>query len=214
MYGKVLPYKRRIHFDGNSLMNLNGSGASPGITYGYYLGTKTMSLLTATEKPVYFCYGIGGRRTQVLINEFPTKILPNFQKGDIVVMWEITNDAHDETTDTTGAVIYSRVVDYCNMVRSYGGYIILITGIARDMTGFDDANISDRIFACNALIRTNAANICDGVADFGALSIFDQKADAAVSANYMTDRTHIKNAAYDTAAPSLATVIDNLLLSI
>ena len=214
MYGKVLPYKRRIHFDGNSLMNLAGTGTAPGVTQGYYLGTKTMSLLTATEKPVYFCYGVGGRRTQVLIDEFPTKILPNFQKGDIVVMWEITNHAHDETTDTTGVILYNKVVDYCNMDRSYGGYIILITGIARDMTGFDDANISDRIFACNALIRANASTICDGVADFGALSIFDSKADVANSTYYMTDRTHIKNAAYDFAAQTLATVIDTLLLSI
>lgn len=63
----------------------------------------------------------------------------------------------------------------------------------------------------NALI---AAIICGVVADFGALSIFDAKADVAVSTYYMTDRTHIKNAAYDFAAPTLATVIDTLLLSI
>lgn len=195
-------------------MNLAGTGTAPGVTQGYYLGTKTMSLLTATEKPVYNCYGVGNKRTWQLTDDFATKILPNFQKGDIVVMWEITNDAHDRTTDTTGVLLYQDVVDYCNMVRSYGGYIILITGIARDMTGFDDANITDRIFACNALIRANAATICDGVADFAALSIFDQKADVAVSTYYMTDRTHVKNAAYNIAAPTLATVIDNLLLTL
>lgn len=214
MHNVALPYKRRIHFDGNSLMNLSGTGTAPDTTQGYYLGTKTMSLLTATEKPIYNCYGVGSKRTPALTADFTTKILPNFQKGDIVVMWEITNEAHDEVSDTTGVILYSHVVDYCNMVRSYGGYIILITGIARDMTGFDDANITDRIFACNALIRTNADTICDGVADFGALSIFDQKTDVANSTYYMTDRTHIKNAAYDIAAPTLATIIDNLLLNL
>lgn len=214
MRNVALPYKRRIHFDGNSLVNLAGTGTAPGVTQGYYLGTKTMSLLTSTDKPIYNCYGVGSKRTAALTADFPTKILPNFQRGDIVVMWEITNDAHDEILDTTGVILYNNVVNYCNMVRSYGGYIILITGIARDMTGFDDANITDRIFACNTLIRANAASICDGVADFGALSIFDAKADVANSTYYMTDRTHIKNAAYDIAAPTLATVIDTLLLSI
>ena len=178
MYNVPLPYKRKIHFDGNSLMNLSGAGTSPGTVNGYYVGSKTMSLISDLGL-IYYCYGIGNKRTWQLTNDFPTKILPNLQVNDIVVMWEITNNAHDETTDTTGTILYNNIVSYCNMVRGYGAKIIIVTGIARDMTGFDDANITDRIMACNALIRSNWATFCDAIADVGALSQFDQKADVS-----------------------------------
>ena len=101
--------------------------------------------------------------------------------------------------------------DYCNQARNAGAKVVLLTGIARDMTGFDDANISDRIFACNSLIRTNSSSICDALADVGVLPEFDQKADVANTTYYNSDRTHLTNTGYDLVAGVVNTAIQPLL---
>ena len=200
---------RRVFFDGNSLTNQSQNGLVGGQRYPT---TCYSSLVSANKKVSYFNYGIGSRRTATLTSEFGSKFANTMLRpNDIVVFWEITNEAHDFTTDTQGTALYANVVEYCNQARSYGAKVVVVTGIARDMTGFDDANITDRIFACNALIRANWSTFADAIADVALLPQFDTKSDTTNTTYYNADQTHLTDVGYDLIAGTVYTAINTLL---
>lgn len=198
---------RRLIFDGNSLANFSGGN----VFYGQRYPLTCYNSLTQTQPLAYFNYSKGSERTATRTMNFPGQIGPMVRPNDIVVFWEICNEAHDYTEDDNGDILYAHIVTYCNLVRSYGAKIIVLTGIARDMEGYDDADISSRIFACNAQIRSSWTSFCDGVADVGALSMFDQKTDTTNTTYYHTDQTHLTNTGYDTIASTVATVVQTFL---
>ena len=201
--------RTRVIFDGNSLTDQAENGLVAGQRYPL---TCYSSLLAAGKKVDYFNYGIGSRRTATLTSEIGAKFASSMVRpNDIIVFWEITNEAHDLTTDTQGTQLYANVQAYCAAARSYGAKVIVVTGIARDMTGFDDANITDRIFACNALIRANWSSFCDGIADVALLSAFDAKADTTNTTYYNADKTHLTNVGYDLIAGTVQAAIQTLL---
>jgi len=198
---------KRIIFDGNSLTNQGASGLVGGQRYPL----TCYSQIVALGNPItYFNFGIGSRRTAALTAEFNTKVLPTCRPGDWVVFWEITNSAHDYTSDTEGTALFADQVAYCTLVKSYGINVACLTGIARDMTGFDDANITSRILACNALMRASPS-FCDLLIDVGMLPQFDTKADTTNLTYYNSDQTHLTNAGYDLIADKVYTDISPYL---
>lgn len=200
---------RRLFFDGNSLTEQGAATLTGGQRYPI---TCYNSLVTNGRKIAYFNYAVGGLPTPQLTTDFNSKFATlMLQPNDIVVFWEITNDAHNLTTDTNGTQLYNNVVAYCNQAKNAGAKVVVLTGIARDMTGYDDANITDRIFACNALIRANYVNFADRLADVAQLTQFDEKADVANTTYYNGDRVHLTNAGYDLIAGVVQTEIEALL---
>lgn len=184
---------RKIIFDGDSLSNQSGLVLVGGQMYPR---TCYASLATLGKKLAYLNFAVGSRRTQALTDEFVTKILPSCRPNDIIVFMEISNSAHDHITDTAGTLLFSEVVTYCAQARDYGLKVACCTAIARDMAGFDDADITDRIMACNALMRADPS-FCDLLIDFGALPQFDEKADCQNATYYnSSDHTHLTDVGY------------------
>lgn len=191
---------KRIIFDGNSLSNQSENGLVGGQRYPLQVYESIKPL----HKQIgYFNYSIGSRRTQTLTSEFDTKVLPSCQPGDIIVFWEITNNAHDLVDDTEGTALFANVVAYCDQVRNHDLICVCLTGIARDMPSFDDANITSRIIACNNLMRADPSSFCDLLVDVGALTQFDSKADTTNTTYYNSDRTHLTNTGYDLIATTV-----------
>lgn len=196
---------KRIIFDGNSLTNQSQNGIAGGERYPKtcYESIRMLSVSDANLTMAYFNFAIGSRRTQTLTAEFDTKVLPTASPGDIVVFWEITNNAHDLVDDTEGTALFANVVAYCDQVRNHDLICVCLTGIARDMPSFDDANITSRIIACNNLMRANPSSFCDLLVDVGALAQFDAKADTTNTTYYHSDRTHLTNTGYDLIATTV-----------
>lgn len=194
------PKSRQIFFDGNSLTNQGAGGVVSGQQYPT---TFYSSLILLGKNISYFNFSIGSRRTATLTSEFVTKIVPSARFGDIVVVWEITNEAHDMVDDTNGDALFANMVAYCQQARTYGLRVVCLTGIARDMSGFDDANITSRIMACNAKMRISPSSYCDLLVDVGALPQFDEKSDTANTTYYNSDKTHLTNAGYDLIASAV-----------
>ena len=182
---------KKIVFDGNSLFQYGddklGMTRTPLTAYG----------LLPTPKRVYYNFSIGGRQTSTLTSEFDTKIAPYVNAGDMVILWEITNSAHYRIGDNLGDTLYNEVVAYCNKAKSYGLSVYVVTGIPRYMTGFDDINITSRINACNAKIRTNWATFCDGIIDIASTPTFSSTTSYTNTLIYEPDQTHLKNRGCD-----------------
>ena len=195
-------------FDGNSLIvssggNILGGMRTPKTCYD--------ALIVANRRLALCNIGLGGTRTAERTSTFISRLPAQANEGDIVIFWEICNEAHDFTSDTDGTALYANVVAYCNQARARGFKVVIMTGIARDYPAFDDANITDRIFACNALIRANYTSFADAIADVALLTPFDAKADTTNTTYYNADRTHLTDTGYDLIAGTVQTAIETLL---
>jgi hypothetical protein len=85
-----------------------------------------------------------------------------------------------------------------------------LTGIPRLYPAYDDADITDRIFACNALMRANTTPPWDLLIDMAALTQFDNAADVNNATYYNpADKTHLTDVGYDL----VATTVYNALVS-
>lgn len=200
--------RRRLIFDGNSLM-VNSEGPLAG---GQRLALRAYNaVISAGVNLVYHNCGLGGQRIINRINNFDSNFNGNSSEGDILVFWEISNAAHDYTTDTDGTQLYADMMTYFAKAKTYGLKTVCITGIARDYPSYDDPDITDRIFACNALLRATPTNI-DVIADAALLTPFDEKTDTTNATYYHTDQTHLKNAGYDYISDNcLQAAIESLL---
>jgi hypothetical protein len=205
IYGKR--QARNIIFDGNSLTNLSAGNNTNGMRYPL---TCYSSIAGLAKGYCFQNYSVGSRRTAALTAEFATKVLPYGRQNDWIIFWEITNEAHDMTADTLGTQLYANVVAYCQQARNYGFKVACLTGIARDMPAFDDPNITDRIIACNNLMRADSS-FCDVLIDVGALAQFDQKADTLDTTYYDSDRTHLTTVGYDLIASTVFSTLSPYL---
>lgn len=193
---------RKIYFEGNSLSNYG-----PGnILNGHYMPRRAYGFLTA--------YNVAMKdlavsaRTQTMINaDVATNILSDLRKGDVIVLWEGTNDIRFNTL--TGAQGWANVVTYSNIVRPAGAKLIVCTITARDFS-LDDADLMDRIDAYNVLARANPS-VYDALCDLAADPVFDTRADASNTTYYNADKLHFTQAGYDKVADLLYPVIQSTL---
>jgi hypothetical protein len=195
-------------FDGNSLMNISGGN----VTNGMRVSKSCYDALIVANRKLSLCnISEGSTRTAERTSTFISRLPAQSNDGDIVIFWEICNEAHDFTSDTEGTALYANVVAYCNQARARGFKVVIVTGIARDFPAYDDANITDRIFACNALIRANYTSFADAIADVALISTFDAKADTTNTTYYNADRTHLTDSGYDLVATSIKTAIETII---
>lgn len=194
---------RQIIFDGNSLTNIDASLN----TFKYYLPIKLFyDLRTAGKIFAGQHYGISGKRTSQLIADFPTKIAPFLRKGDIVILWEITNDVGQAIGSQQA---YNNLVTYSGLVRDKGAKIVVVNFIARDSVG-DYVNLNADGFGVNALLAADTTNF-DGKVDVGSLPQFDAKSDCANTTYYNADKVHLTNTGYDLISAQIQTVIQSMI---
>lgn len=191
---------KNILFDGNSM------SASLTPTYPPTCYTSIMAL---GRKVCYYNTAISGIRTVDLTSTFNSRLPSHFKSGDIVVFWEISNDAAALTSDTNGTQIAANVQEYCLQARNRGLKVVCLTGIARDYVT-DDEDITSRIMACNGILRVNPSSYCDILVDVGALSVFDEKTDTTNTTYYNADLTHLTATGYNL----IASTVYNALLPI
>lgn len=203
--------ERQIIFDGSSLSLFSCPDETQHV-WGMRYPLKAFSELPHNYRLAFQNYAVGGQSTEELISDYPTRIAPHVKPNDIVVFWEITNDCHDLMNDTNGTQLEQNVKDYCALVRAQGARIIIVSMIARYMSGTDDSSIfSRRGLAVNALLRANWRNYADGFADVALLPQFDAPGDETNLTYYIDDGTHLKDAGYDLIATTVARAIQTLL---
>lgn len=195
-------YTRRIFFHGNSLSDFGG---------GLVLDVQRFptscynSIKILNKKWAYHnAYSTGGRRTYEMTAAFATEVGNHSRPGDLLIFWEICNDAHDKITDTDGTEIYQDVLDYFAAAAPYGLKTVCLTGIPRLYPALDDAGITSRIFACNALLRANGTPPWNLLIDLNALTQFDAEADINDATYYnSTDKTHLTDVGFDLVATTV-----------
>lgn len=196
---------RQLVFVGNSLMN---HSVGPGVLlYGYYIPFGVYASINATRHIAIATDAISGQTQTTINSNFPTSVMPNLCEGDIVVLWEITNDCG--VNGATGQQAYDNIIAYRDMVVSCGCKLVVCTGIARDMAG-DPADLLTRIFDCNTLIRNNSSEfyaVCDLAAD----AMFNQRADCSNGANYASDKVHLVQGGQDNVISLMSTTLSSLI---
>lgn len=202
MIVKVRRSPRKVYFEGNSLSNYG-----PGnILNGHYMPRRTYGFLSS--------YNVAMKdlaisaRTQTMINtDVAANVLSDLRKGDVIVLWEGTNDLRFNTL--SGAQGWANVVTYANIVRPAGAKLIVCTITARDFS-LDDADLMDRIDAYNVLARANSS-VYDALCDVAADPVFDTRADASNTTYYNADKLHLTATGYDKVSDLLYPVIQSTL---
>lgn len=177
----------KIFFLGNSLMNSNTNGA---VSNGFYIPMTVYDNVTQIPK-IYAlnCNCVPGQKTATIYANINTGAIAEARAGDVVVLWEITNDCVTEAT--TGQIAYNNIMDIVTVLKTQRGCkFVVCTGIARDGAS-DAADLLTKIQDCNALIRTNSANF-DAVCDLGADAMFNTRSDCANTTNYQDDKIHLR----------------------
>lgn len=197
--------QRRIFFEGNSLMNcaINFGG-----TGGQYIPNQVYSGLTKS-KLAMFSYAISGRNQTQINAALPTNIYPYLLEGDLIVLWEGTNDMY--TNGLSGADAYANLVTYSTAVRSRGAKLIVCNVIARDFSGDAADLMNTRIPAYNQLTRDNSSSICDAFVDLASYPEFDTRSDASNLTYYNADKIHQATAGQTLVINGLISAIQPLL---
>ena len=202
--GKIISPKKLI-FDGNSFMAL---AQTPFVVGGNYLPIKTYSLLTTSNKPPVFYYGVSGKQVSELITDLPAKFGSMIRPGDIVVMSELVNQLR-LTLDVNQT--YADLQTYCALVRSYGAKIYITNMIACSTAQLAD---DTKRTSLNALIAANWASFCDGYINVAGLTQFDSVADTTNPTYYrIIDNLHLSDTnvlGYDTYAQEIANTLNPL----
>ena len=201
---------RTIFFHGNSLSDF-GEGLV--LDVQRFPVSCYTSILALNKKWAYHnAYSTGGRRTYEMTADFSAEVGVHSKPGDLLIFWEICNDAHDKVSDTAGTALYADVLAYFAAAAPYGLKKVCLTGIPRLYPAYDDAGITSRIFACNQLLRDTVSPPWDLLIDIAALTQFDAEADINNATYYnQTDKTHLTDVGYDLVA---TTVYNALVASV
>lgn len=174
---------RKLHFIGNSLFAMNQNSTA---SRAHYVPSQIYE--NVKNGIINFSSIAVSGRTQTEINSsLSTDTLPHIIKGDIVVMWEGTNDI--TTNNLTGAQAYANLVMACNQIRVTGAKLVLFTAISRGDTA-NTALTQTRISDYNALILANQSSICDALYNPFADSRFNTVAATNDTTYYVTGKVH------------------------
>lgn len=179
--------QRRLIFNGNSHWNVGQNSIT--VLNDYYVPKTIYDNIRGTYPTTACLFAISGNPTTTMNANFATQNAPVIQKGDVVVLWEITNDL--SVNGLTGAQAYAQLVTFANSVHALGAYIIVGTTTARNHSG-DAADIWTRGQDCNTLIR-NSVGVFDAICDPAVDTHFDDQADCA-NTTYYIDGLHFATA--------------------
>lgn len=198
--------QKRLFLEGNSLMNWS---INHGVINGRYVSQGIYNSVRSGRTIAVIDYGTSSQNQQEINAAMSTRLTPYLKYGDVVFIWEGTNDMY--TNAVSGTTAYANLTTYINNIRSAvaGVKIIVATVIARDYVS-DRADLMTDIATYNTLIRSNSAG-ADAICDLAALSQFDARADCTNTTYYFSDKLHIVQGGQDlvisTASTSIATIL-------
>lgn len=200
--------QRRIIFNGNSHFNLAVNSIT--ITNDYYVPVSIYNNVRASYSLAASIFAVGGNPTTTINTNFATQNAPIIKYGDIVVLWEITNDL--SVNGLTGQQAYDQVATFAASVRALGAKILVGTCAARNHTN-DPADIFTRGQDCNTLIRNNSS-LFDAICDIGADPLFDEETDCDNTTYYNADKLHFATAGQARIINLWTTSISNYLATL
>ena len=193
-------HQRKLIFEGNSLSNYDATST---VEYQYYV-PKTTYIGLLANNVAFQSFAIAARTTTQIVASEATNILPYVYRGDIIILWEGSNDLY--VNSLTAAQAFANIKTYIQALPT-GVKVIVGTVIARDYS-LDPADLMNtRIPAFNTLVRDSAATYKYTVADFAANSIFDARADCSNATYYKADKIHLIQAGYDVIISIMNTAI-------
>ena len=198
------PRQQRLFIEGNSLMNwsvnhgvINGRYVSQGI----YNSVRVGRTLTVSD------YATSSQNQTQINAAVGTRVTPYIIKGDIILLWEGTNDLY--TNGLTAQAAYDNLVSYSNTVRAAGAKLVVATIAARDYSS-DPGDLMTRIAAYNTLVRDDPS-VYDALVDLAADTHFDERADASNATYYNADKLHLATAGQDLVITLLSAGITSVL---
>lgn len=184
--------------DGNSL------------TYGYDLISDSSYPTKLSQRSPYNSngssvsnYGVSGQSTIDMLNDYSSQIAPlyNANQNSILIAWELTNDLYN--TGNTDTVI-NRIVRYCEGGQATGFKVIVMTGIARKITGTttggdNQSSFNSKMSTINTYLKTNFASFADEI-----VALDETFTDFNDTGKYLADGVHLSGPGY--------TVVVNLIM--
>lgn len=206
MIGASNKKSKKILFLGNSLSN-NGAGV---VYFTYRMPTNVYSSVVSLGLGYSFnSYAFAGKQGAQLVSEWSTIVSQNdIGVGDVVIIWEGINDMGAGLK--TGTQAYDNLVTLCSNARATGAKAVLLNVIPANLTGTYPNWEVDRT-ACNSLINTNQATICDVFVDLTANAAFNSATDYNDTTYYHTDKIHLNNVGYDLVGSLVYTAITSIL---
>lgn len=196
---------QNIFWEGNSLSSYSvNSGADTYTLNQFYIPMNTYNNIRTGHRVGIYNLSISGRNQTQINADIATKIAPWIKTNDICVVWEGTNDMY--TNGLSGADAFANLMTYVNTVHEYGAKVVVCTVIARDYV-LDAPDLMDRVDAYNALVRANASSF-ECIADLGADSRFDTRADASNGIYYNADKIHQSAVGQDVVFALITTAIN------
>jgi hypothetical protein len=197
--------QRKLVFQGNSLFDTNVNHTINGLKY---VTLKIYDNIRAVKTFAFFDFSVSGQDQTTINTLISTQISTFVKSGDIVVIWEGTNDlAHDNAL--TGAAAYAKLVTFIQACQAVGAKVIVCTAIARDLSG-DAADLMTRIGDYNTLIRNNYVSLGVTLCDLGVDTHFDARGDCANATYYDTDKLHLVQTGQDLVASTITTSIQSI----
>ncbi len=184
---------------GDSLTN--GQGVTPFCTAGLLTTNITYNVVN---------YGIGniGSNVNMSLLPFREKVAyaPN-AKSNVSFMWNGTNDI--VTKGRTAQQAVDAILQECSIMRTFGFRTIAATVISRGTAGTSNDTADKN--AVNPLLRAQALNSCDALADFAANPLVGADGAFSNTTYYQGDGTHLTATGQASViAPMASHAIDQL----
>lgn len=196
---------RTIFFQGNSLMVNDANWVA---AYEFYVPRSVYTnLIASTSRLTCRIHAVGGRRQTTINSDMATQITPYAKQGDIVVLWEGTNDLGQGGLSAADA--WNNVVTFLTTLPA-GLKVVICTVIARDGST-DAADLMTRIGSYNTLVRNNAATYGYTVCDLGADAMFDARSDCSNATNYASDKVHLMTAGNNRVITLMTSAVQSVL---
>jgi len=174
---------KKLIFHGNSLFEFGASNLRIGNAVSNFVRDNLVT------KRAIFDYSFVNKTTRQLRDEFPTLIAPYFKAGDVLVMWDLTNDLSSGQTPAQALV---NVKSYCAQAKAMGLKVYILTCIPRNPASLNDAN---RVTLNNSIMADTS--FCDGVIDVTTITEFSTSASYLNTTFYNVDGVHLTTAGYN-----------------
>lgn len=193
---RVPSYQKKLIIDANSLCELGEGNVRHGHRVWQYIDSA------AVKKPPIFDYSIQGRTTPTITASFSTVVQPYVRSGDVIILWEGTNDLQ---SGSTPAQCVTNLIAYSTQARALGLKVYVLTVIPRNNAHISEANR----LTLNISLISNSASF-DGVIDVASMSQFDAYADVSNTTYYNADLVHLTRVGYNLIAAFILNVIQPL----
>lgn len=197
--------QNKIFFEGNSILNFDGSASK--IENNFYISRKVTTLLIADGiNCVVTDRSISGLKDQDIIISFPVTTAPDikYRNNNIVVYWELYNDLKFDDA----ATVISRATTLIALIKATGAKLIVCDMIATNAVGLRAGFQDDRV-TVNTWVSENSVALGYTYCPLSTLTHLANQADAD-NTTYYIDKSHPTVTGNDI----IATAIYNEIISI